>query len=64
MNERRFISIPNHTMSQLGAVREVIVPRMRDEKNRRDEMGIYKGDCVHDEGLNRMRYSATFMRGE
>ncbi len=43
MNERRFISIPNQAINQLGAVREVSVPRIRVEIKRSDEMGMYKG---------------------
>ena len=43
INDSRFISIPSQAISQLGAVSEVNVPRTRDEKNKIEEMGMYKG---------------------
>lgn len=42
IKERRFISIPNHAISQLGAVRDVIVPRTRERENKIEEIGIIK----------------------
>jgi len=42
--DKRFISIPNQAISQLGAVREVNVPRIKVEVNKIEEMGIIKED--------------------
>lgn len=42
MNERRFISIPIQAINQLGADRDVRVPRIKEEEKRRDEIGIIK----------------------
>lgn len=44
IKDSKFISIPSQTISQLGAVSEVIVPRSKDEENKIDEMGIIKGE--------------------
>lgn len=41
--DSRFISIPNQAIIQLGAVSAVAVPSTRVEKNKIEEMGIYKG---------------------
>lgn len=46
INERRFISIPSQAMSQLGAVKEVSVPKISVVVNKRDEMGIIKEEIV------------------
>lgn len=46
MNDKRFISIPSHAISQFGAVRDVRVPNNKVKKNRVAEMGIIKGDFV------------------
>lgn len=46
INERRFISIPSQAISQLGADKEVKVPRIREEEKRRDEIGIIKEEEV------------------
>lgn len=60
--ESRFISIPNQTISQLGAVSEVRVPRIRVITKSRDEMGIIKEESSYGGGLNPMHLSATFIR--
>lgn len=62
MNERRFISIPNQAINQLGAVSEVMVPKINVDVKRRDEIGIIKEEKrSYSGGLNPMHFSATFM---
>lgn len=46
MNERRFISIPSQAISQLGADKDVRVPRIKVDEKRRDEMGIIKEEKI------------------
>jgi hypothetical protein len=44
--ERRFISIPSQAISQFGAVKDVSVPRINEEENKIDEIGIIKEELV------------------
>lgn len=46
INDSKFISIPSQAISQLGAEREVSVPRIREEVNKIEEIGIIKGELV------------------
>ena len=54
INERRFISIPSQAISQLGAVREIKVPRIRLAIKSRDEIGIIKEEISYGGGLSPM----------
>lgn len=63
--DKRFISIPSQAISQLGAVREVIVPRIKEAENKIEEIGIIKEETgSYGGGLNPMQFSATFMGKE
>jgi len=62
IKECKFISIPSHAISQLGAVRDVIVPRISVAVNSNEEMGIIKEEVnSYNGGLNPMHFSATFI---
>lgn len=57
MKDKRFISIPSQAINQLGADRDVRVPRINDEKNKIEEIGMYKGgNSSHSGGLNPMQF--------
>jgi hypothetical protein len=62
INESKFISIPSQAISQLGAVKEIKVPKIRLIIKSRDEMGIIKEESSYNGGLSPMHLSATFMR--
>lgn len=62
INESKFISIPNQAINQLGAVRDVSVPRISEVINRIDEIGIIReNELFYCGGLSPMHYSATLI---